>query len=269
MHLVLRPDVNKIILGCQFKVGELKFSLNYSFLEDPMLIEFPNEKVRVEEKKISSIFWENKLKVGSVIFAALLVGAFTLKTTLQKRTLLKDFFLANGELHSLQKEGEVDEEVVSNVLVHHPELTPLFQHVLVDQKIFQGEVDSAKALTMDSLQRMDFIDPFYNEYTKSSIMIEEGRYAAALNETINTVEKIRLSGSEAYPHIYTFSLLRVGMLSLITGETERAKEAFKEVKELLLGKEEKLSSEARNQLISHLNADRLSFFDFVEKELGE
>jgi hypothetical protein len=234
-----------------------------------MRIDFPAEKIQVEEKKVSAIFWENKVKVLSIVFISISLGLVALKMSLKSPRLLKDFFIAGSELHSFQKEGEIDGELVAKIVHKHPELNPLFQHVLIDQKIFQGEVESAKTLVIDSLQRMEFVDPVYTSYTRSSILIEEGRYSAALNETSSLVEKMRAIGWEQYPKMYVFSLLRVGMLSLVAGERERAKEAFKEAKELLLGDNSKISHEVQDQLISHLNSDQLSFFDFVQKEIGE
>jgi hypothetical protein len=234
-----------------------------------MRIEFPTQKIEIEEKKISLLFWEKKSKVSAIFLAVALVGGFALKMSLQSRGVLKDYFVAGEEFTSLQKEGEMDTDRIGALLVKHPELGPLFEHVLVDQKIFQGEVEQAKSLVSDSLERMEFVNPLYTDYARTSMMIEEGRYASALNETANMVEKIRSFGWETHPHIYVFALLRTGMLALAVGDREKAKEAFAHVKNLLSGEDPGLSLQVRSEIITHLNADQLSFFDFVQTELGE
>lgn len=204
-----------------------------------MQIKFPSQETKVVFS-VAALLWREKTKIVAGL-AVLVMGAFLLARSVSGAAhKYNDYLQAASYQAKLKEHKDVSQKELLGLLKKHPELKPVFAHYLEQQYAIQGDALMAKKVSEETLKRVSFMDPLYQEYAKISLLIEEGKQEEALTQSKLLKEKIHALES---PNLYGLNLIRIAFLD---------KESKEEVRSLV-----------SSDLSSHLTDDNLSLLDFV------
>lgn len=133
----------------------------------------------------------------------------------------KDFFQAQTAFNHFEEAAvstedqtaAADMEQLEAIMKRHPELKPKYEGPLAQTLLITGEVPQAEPFINDILKRTkpDHLS-LYQNYTKGSVLIGEGRYADALQNAKQLKADLDQLGGESNSILYVFNVVRLAML---------------------------------------------------------
>lgn len=213
-----------------------------------MQIKFPVQDSK-EEVSFRSFLWKQKERVAMALLVVIAGAIFFAKGITGKEKLLSDYMQSGLYQAKVRAQKDVDEVKLVQLLKRHPELKPVFSPYLEQTYILEGNLPLAKAQLEESLKRLSFINPLYQEYARISLLIEEGKYEEALTKSTAMGEKLQ---KESSPNLYGLNLVRVAFLEKILAKSPPSFEKWKEVKSLI-----------SNEIFMHFSDENLTLLDFA------
>lgn len=176
------------------------------------------------------------LWAGLALLAALILASRY--ATLRTLNAENDFFHAQkaftqfqqASISSEDSSASSDLEQLEAIMQRHPELKPRYQGALAQTLLITGKTDQAQAFAEDIFKRTqpDHLQ-LYQDYTQASLMINEGRYADALQQTQQLKSTLDQLDEGANPILYVFNLIRLAMLYQQTGQPHEELRAWEQL----------------------------------------
>ncbi len=213
-----------------------------------MQIKFPVHDTK-PETSLTTVFWKQKEKLFIALALVVMGSVFLAKGLTGKERLMGEYFQAGNYQSKYKALAEVDEKGLLRLLKKHPELNPLFSHHLEQSYVLKGNLQLAKIQAGESLKRLTFINPLYQDYAKVSLLMEEGRFDEALIRSIAIGE---LLNKDELPNLYGINLVRITFLEAQLKKLEAPIKKWEEVKSLI-----------SNELFLHFSDENLSLLDFA------
>lgn len=213
-----------------------------------MQIKFPVQDSK-EEFSFRSFLWKQKERIAMALLVVISGVIFFAKGINGKEKLQNDYMQSGLYQIKVKAQKEVDEVKLVQLLKRHPELKPVFSPYLEQTYILGGNLPLAKALSEDSLKRLSFINPLFQEYARISLLMEEGKYEEALTQSTAMGEKLL---KESSPNLYGLNLVRVAFLEKILEKSAPSKVRWEEIKSLI-----------SNEIFMHFSDENLTLLDFA------
>ncbi len=165
---------------------------------------------------------------GFLALLACLILAYRMIAT---RTLNaeSDFFQAQtaftqfqqASLSSEENSAEADLQQLQAILQRRPELKPKYEGALAQTLLITGQTAQAQNFAEDIFKRTqpDHLQ-LYQNYSQTSLLIAEGRYADALQQAQQLQATLDQLNEKANPTLYVFNLIRLAMLYQQTGQPQ-------------------------------------------------
>lgn len=199
--------------------------------------------------------------------------------------LIKDYFQAEADFNRFKTDSNPDEQKQSlkdlaAILKKLPDLQSKYDGSIAQLLLDRNETDQAQPFASRNLERTEKNHlSLFTEYAKTSLLISNGKYAIALQNTkslIDNLKKAKLaspSNEEFSEALYILALLRSAYLEEKEGNNEAEKMAWLELKETLQSLKEQIVSNAAldSQTASLLTAldDREAPLDsYIEMRLN-
>lgn len=151
-----------------------------------------------------------------------------------------DFFQAQTAFTQFQKaaltsptetsSAATDLQQLIAIMQRHPELKPKYEGSLAQTLLVGGEVPQAQSFIEDIFKRTqpDHLK-LYQDYTQTSLLISEGRYAEALLQTQQLKSVLDPLNEGTNSILYVFNLIRLAMLYQQTGQPEQELKTWEEL----------------------------------------
>ncbi len=213
-----------------------------------MQIKFPTGESE-PQFSLMTFFWNQKERVLMAIAVVFLSATFLAKGFIGKEKRLEDYFQA-GMLHSKIKAGkEIDDAALEKLLKSHAELKPVFSAFLEQEAVLKGDLKKAKSISFETLKRLSFMSPHYQEFARISLMIEEKKYEEAL--ILSKLLDAQLS-KESSPNLNGLNLVRIAFLESFVNKSETSYSKWEQIKDSI-----------SNELYTHLCDEQLTLLDFA------
>jgi hypothetical protein len=217
-----------------------------------MKIKFPEpDSPKIKIATIKEFVWKNKERILTGLGIAVIGIAFIAKGVNGKDLRMSEYFQAGIFEAKCRSDSEVDIAELTKILKKHPELKPCFGSYLEQAYVLEGDLVQAKRISVDSLKRLSFVNPFYLEYARNSLLIEEAKYDEALVKSTELGSKI---SQEVFPNLYSLNLVRTQFLQNLIQKSEASVEKWQEIKSLI-----------SNEIYTHLSDDQISLMDLYQK----
>ncbi len=202
----------------------------------------------------------------NLLLAALLVFGVTsflfLRMGARGASFVQEYMEAD-RLHSRLIAGKL--EGVRNLFAFvkkYPAVQPFFHHALYQSFLLEGEIEEAKKLSAQVLERSECLESHYRMFAETSLLIEEGRLEEALKAAIDLQANLKHLNFSEYQKLYIFNLLR------IVGLEKRLGIEFschKELETLLSKEDTALLGKTKEEILAHFQEGDLSLADFYTK----
>jgi hypothetical protein len=259
----------------------LEEQLQSSMLDSSKIEEFLANNGRM-------LFW---ISVG---IAAFLVIAYIFTSSNQTRSV-SDYLNAQKQYtafdKSVKKEGineGVDTQALTTLqglLASHPELHAKYDGLLAQLLLKEGDITSAETYANATLARtlenpLNRSLSFYDDYSRTSLLISQANYSEAIQHSINLNTKLKAeisqqatTQSQFDSHtLYAFNLLRIAMLYQQLGLPLEEQKAWQELRQEA-GWTDKGNfasmtlSSPFSLLLSHFQEGRISLIDYIDMRL--
>jgi tetratricopeptide (TPR) repeat protein len=152
---------------------------------------------------------------------ALLILSYRL-ISVQTVNAERDFFQAQATFTQFQQANATtqddpstaaDLELLITLMQRHPELKAKYEGPLAQTLLIRGEALKAQPFVDDVFTRThpDHLQ-LYQNYSKVSLLIGQGQYAEALQQTQQLQQTLETTTDSTYPFLSTFNLLRLALL---------------------------------------------------------
>jgi hypothetical protein len=175
------------------------------------------------------------------VFAGLIIALIFATRLITWRTLdaEKDFFQAQTAFTQFEQTAgnatdgtatAADLEQLQVIMQRHPELKPKYEGSLAQTLLITGQVPQAQAYIEDIFKRTepDHLQ-LYQNYTQTSVLIGQERYADALQNAKQLKSDLDQIGAGANPILYVYNLIRLAMLHQQMGQSEEELKAWEEL----------------------------------------
>ena len=214
-----------------------------------MQIKFPTKESAVPFS-LKELLWKQKERVFTVVALLFLGSALLAKGVYGKERRFNDYFQAGVFQAKLKAGKEIDDQALSKLLKKHADLKPLFSHHLHQSAILKGDIKQAKFFSADSLKRLSFMGALYQEFARTSLLIEEKKYEEALIRSKLISEQLKKENS---PNLFGLNAVRIAFLESLLKSPEVSLDKWVSVKDQL-----------SNELYTHLTDEELTLLDFVK-----
>jgi hypothetical protein len=182
--------------------------------------------------------YKNVLLWGFLILIALLIIASRLMTW-QTLNAEKDFFQAQNMFTQFEQtainpaesaSATTDLEELKSLMQRHPELKPKYEGALAQTLLISGQPSQAQPFIEDIFTRTqpDRLQ-LYQNYTETSLLIEQERYAEALQSAQQLKATLEQTNQGSNPILYAFNLIRLAMLYQQTHQQQEELKAWEEL----------------------------------------
>jgi hypothetical protein len=175
------------------------------------------------------------LWAGIILFASLILASRYV--TMRTINAENDFFHAQKVFNQFQQATPSQDSISSSdleqlvaIMQRHPELKPRYEGPLAQTILITGNVPQAKAFIDDIFKRTqsDHLQ-FYRDYTQGALLISEGRYTDALQQTQLLQSTLDELNERAPPILYVFNLIRLAMLYQQTGQPKEELQTWEQL----------------------------------------
>lgn len=207
-----------------------------------------------------------------VLPIALVAGALVAKLGTRKAQSEKDFIAGATAFTKWSKGLEQNGSELAQlekIMKKHPELCAKYDALLGQSLIANIAPKQAMIYVDRALKRTN--QPYYQEYSQTSLKITQESFEEALQEALSLKEKIlldqqywaRLDQSSA---LYAFNLLRIALLSQKKGDKASELSAWQEIKSYNTSpqKDNKIGQFGFKQLFSHFTVQETTLLDYIK-----
>jgi hypothetical protein len=187
----------------------------------------------IAHKKI--LLWTIFALIALLILASRLLAMRTLNAE-------SDYFQARADFTQFQESAKVAStenpsadanenlEQLIAIMQRHPELKPKYEGALAQTLLIEGKIPLAQSFIQDISHRTpsDHLR-LYENYTQTSILISEGRYADAILQTEQLKSALDQLNEKENPLLYVFNLIRLALLYQQTGATQQELKTWEEL----------------------------------------
>ena len=176
------------------------------------------EEKKTGEDSFIQYVSKNKYKLILLIAGLLTISIYAVKCGMSKEFVTKKYCKAYSLYN--EKPNKNIEQMVKTV-DNDNDLGPHFDHSLRTHFILNDDVGNASKYIDKILERLSFIDVDYLSFAKTSKLIEEKNFTAALSDALSLQDNL-LSSDKKSSKLYLFNLVRIMMLGkLLKIETNR------------------------------------------------
>jgi hypothetical protein len=162
---------------------------------------------------------------------------------------------------------------LNHLMSKHPELHAAYDGALAQTLLNRAQVEEAKPYALATLKRVKSNNlPFYNDYAETTLMISQGQFKEALENTLSLQQKMEADlGKEAASRsfgdeLFALNLLRVAMLQQAIGDKNAELRTWQQWKEFAgLGSEASkyVNPQAFRSVIQNLAIGSISLADYI------
>lgn len=147
----------------------------------------------------------------------------------------KDYYQAQTIFNQFQEANfsenpalESDLKQIETLMNSHPELKPRYEGPLAQTLLVLGQVPQARLFAEDIFKRTQEEHlQLYQDYSKTSLLIGEGNYATALQQSQQLQQTLaQLEPSAALPTLTVFNLIRLGVLYQQLGQQQEERQIW-------------------------------------------
>lgn len=188
-----------------------------------MRIAFPQEKTpSFSIKKLIAS------KTMQLTFSAILLFCLGFSFYVQKsQKYASDVWKTDALLSSMQKGQKVDFAELFELRNRSEQTRPLLDAFLAREFLARGDTQSGLFLGKDTLERLVFIDPVYQSFIETTLLIEKKDFALAYEKTLNLHQVIQEMPESS---LLFFNTLRLMFLEKILGKSNLAKKRLDDMK---------------------------------------
>jgi hypothetical protein len=174
----------------------------------------------------------------------LIILSFTLSQIAGKISLGKksDYAEVHRAFHAWSAGEAHDQKMLKSLeapLGRHPELEAKFGAHIAQRLLCFGDVKKADRYALAALNRAgDLISPYYERFSRNTLLISQGKFAPALNEAKQLKTELEgddvfWAGRDKFIHsgtvLYAYNLLRIAALERQLGSNEGELKAWEEL----------------------------------------
>lgn len=149
----------------------------------------------------------------------------------------------------------------------HPALHEKYGSLIAEKCIALNQAALAGSFTEASLNQIKTQIPFHHLFSKTSILIADGKYEAALGEALTLKNKIETENvTKQYSVLFLFNLVRIASLERCLNQHQEEVKALESIRTWL--RSECCTPEAKLALSNAFSESKLSFLDYIEHRLG-
>lgn len=215
----------------------------------------------------------NWKKIGIyVVPAALIVGVLVSKLGAKKTQSEKDFVTATSAFtkwSQILDQNGTELAQLEKIVKKHPELRAQYDAPVGQSLLAVIAPQEASPFIERSLQRTN--QPYYSDYSKTSLKISQGRYQEALQESLSLKEKMLSDGSyweklDDSSSLFAFNLMRTAILSQQLGNKAEELSAWQEIKSYgaPIKKDDKIGQAGFKQLLTHFTVQETTLLDYIK-----
>ncbi|MDN3508534.1 MAG: hypothetical protein P0S93_00635 [Candidatus Neptunochlamydia sp.] len=207
--------------------------------------------------------------------AALVAGFFVAKLGMNKGRAEGDYVSAKAAFTKweqvLDQRGD-DFTKLKKLVKKHPELQAHYDTSIAQSLLATASPQEATPFVERTLQRTQ--QPYYSDYARTSLKINEERYQEALDEALSLKDKMHSDlsfwkKSKNNSTLFAFNLMRIATLSEQLNHKESELEAWKEIKQYGGWDKEQsptssIEHEGFKQLLSHFSIQETTLLDYIE-----
>jgi hypothetical protein len=175
---------------------------------------------------------------GFLALIALLILTYRI-TSLSTLNAEHDFFQAQTDFTQFQQESVSSEDSATSssyleqleaIMQRHPELKPRYEGPLAQTLLITGQTPQAQVFVEDIFKRTqpDHLQ-FYQDYSQASLLISQGHYSDALQQTQQLQSSLDQLNEQTHPILYVFNLIRLAMLYQQTGQSKEELQTWKQL----------------------------------------
>lgn len=140
---------------------------------------------------------------------------------------LKETWQEGAGMESLQANLEKLQEITAD----YPSLRSRYDGTIAQLLLLMNKPEEARQFILRTLERTTQDDlRIFTEFSKTTLLIAEGKLAEALKRAKNLKKKIVQDDQKKIPHLFAYTLLRIAMLEKVSGTPEGESEAWDEWK---------------------------------------
>lgn len=170
-------------------------------------------------------------------FLVVLIAAYRIAAA---RTLNaeSDFFQAQAAFNQFQEasvdsEGSIaatDLEQLNAIMQRHPEIKPKYQGPLAQTLLVAQQAPQAQKYADDIFKRTQPEHlQLYQDYSQTSLLIGEGRYADAVTQAVQLKDKMDQLNASENSLLYVYNLIRLALLYQQTGKAQEELDTWGEL----------------------------------------
>ena len=174
---------------------------------------------------------------GFLGFLVLLVGAYRLTAVrtlnaesdfFQAQTAFTHFQEAAADSESSSASAEIDQ--LNAIMQRHPEIKPKYQGSLAQTLLIEQQAPQAQKYADDIFKRTQPEHlQFYQDYSRTSLLIAEGRYADALPQAVQLKTKMDQLNADDHSFLYVYNLIRLALLYQQNNQPKQELETWEEL----------------------------------------
>lgn len=181
-----------------------------------------------------------------VLFLLLLLVLIYRILSSQSARAEKDFIQAEQEITLLDQPDKKEEALknLKNILYAHPELNPLYEGVMAQELLNQGDLTEAFPLANQALNRVKGrLSSEYEAFSHTTLAIADKQFSDALIQAYQLKELLlakTLPKDSPLNTLYAFNLLRIAFLEKELKHKELEKRAWDELNQMATGTHQKI-----------------------------
>lgn len=146
----------------------------------------------------------------------------------QAQTIFTQFQQADGSANSTT---EADLKKLEVIMGSHPELKARYEGPLTQTLLVLGQVPQARLFAEDIFKRTQTEHlQLYQDYSKTSLLIGEGHYAEALQQSQQLQQTLaQLEPGATLPTLSVFNLIRLGVLYQQLGQQQEERQIWEQL----------------------------------------
>lgn len=146
----------------------------------------------------------------------------------QAQTIFTQFQQADFSANST---AETELKQLEALMNNHPELKARYEGPLAQTLLVLGQVPQARVFAEDIFKRTQTEHlQLYQDYSKSSLLIGEGRYSEALQQAQQLQQMLtQLEPGAALPTLSVFNLIRLGVLYQQLGQQQEERQIWEQL----------------------------------------
>ncbi|MCH9630094.1 MAG: hypothetical protein S4CHLAM37_00870 [Chlamydiia bacterium] len=231
--------------------------------------------------KLSTYLLDYKRFLIFIIPFFLIVFFLIFKMSVAKSKAEGDFLAAKASFAKWQSDSALDSvhlQTLKGVIKKHPELAAPYESQIIQKMLALGEEKKSRHYVENLLKRAaNRPNSYFTKFSKSSLLIEKGEKATALERSIRLKEEMlsdarfREISMKYGSTLFAFNLLRIAMLSQALELSDKELVAWRELVDYAkwdsagnVSPAIQLDPKAFDELLTHFTDKNLSLKDYIK-----